>query len=359
MTNIFKNLSLNGTPTDIICRNGKIEKIGKTDLDGIDFHGLDVYPGLIDIHTHGAVGADTMDDTPEILSDFEAKNGITSFLPTTMTVSNEALASVLNKPLPNVSGAQILGYHLEGPYINEKYKGAQNSKYIRTPDIEEFSKLQNIKMVTIAPELENSLEFIKNSGAVVSIGHTDADYETALAAADAGAKCITHTFNAMPPLHHRMPSVIGAASDRNMYAQVICDGIHIHPSVIRILYKLFTAERMILISDSMRATGLPDGTYDLGGQNIIVKDKVARTEDGALAGSTSTLFDCVKFAISFGIPKADAFKMASETPAKLMGFNKGVIREGYDCDLLILDNKLNIKAVIIGGEIFNGGGKTK
>lgn len=356
MTNIFKNLRLNGEIVDILCNNGKIEKIGKTELDGIDFHGLYVYPGLIDIHTHGADGADTLDDVPEKLSVFEAKNGITAFLPTTMTVSNERLASVLNKPLPKVSGAQILGYHLEGPYINEKYKGAQNSKYIRNPDIEEFSKFQNIKMVTIAPELENSIEFIKKSDAVVSIGHTDADYDTAIAAANAGAKCITHTFNAMPPLHHRMPSVIGAAFDKNMYAQVICDGIHIHPSVIRILYRLFTADRMVLISDSMRATGLPDGNYEFGALNIIVKDKIARTENGALAGSTSTLFDCVKSAISFGIPKEDAFKMASETPAKLMGFNKGVIKEGYDCDLLILDDKLNINTVIINGEIFNNGG---
>lgn len=359
MTKVFKNLNLHGNITDIVCRDGKIEKIGNSELDGIDFHGLSVYPGLIDIHTHGAVGADTMDDTPEILSVFEAEHGITSFLPTTMTVSNEALSSVLNKPLPKVSGAQILGYHLEGPYINEKYKGAQNSKYIRNPDTEEFSEFQNIKIVTIAPELENSINFIKNSDAVVSLGHTDADYKTALAAADAGAKCITHTFNAMPPLHHRMPAVIGAAFDRNMYAQVICDGIHIHPSVIRILYRLFTPDRMILISDSMRATGLPDGNYDLGGQNIIVKNKIARTEDGALAGSTSTLFDCVKSAIAFGIPKDDAFKMASETPAKLMGFNKGVIKEGYDCDLLILDDKLNINAVIIGGKIFNNGGEKR
>ena len=356
MAQVFKNLNLNGKSVDIVCEDGKITEIGKTELNGIDFHGLSVYPGLIDIHTHGADVADTLDDTPEKLSVFEAKHGITSFLPTTMTVSNEKLSSVLNKPLPKVSGAQILGYHLEGPYINEKYKGAQNSKYIRNPDISEFSKFQNIKMVTIAPELENSMEFIKAVDAVVSIGHTYADYDTTAKAADAGAKCITHIFNAMPPLHHRMPAVVGAAFDKNMYAQVICDGIHIHPSVIRILYRLFTADRLILISDSMRATGLPDGNYEFGALNIIVKDKIARTEDGALAGSTSTLFDCVKSAIRFGIPKEDAFKMASETPAKLMGFNKGVIKEGYDCDLLVLDDKLNINAVIIGGEIFNGGG---
>ena len=186
---------------------------------------------------------------------------------------------------------------------------------------------------------------------MVCLGHTDADYETAMRAARAGARCLTHTFNAMPPLHHRQPSLLGAAFDSDMYAQVICDGKHIHPSAIRILYKLFGADRMVLISDSMRATGLADGDYEFGGLTITVKDKTARTQDGALAGSTSTLFECVRCAIEFGIPEKDAFKMASEIPARLMGLNRGVIVTGRDCDLIILNDNNEVDTVIIGGRI--------
>lgn len=352
MNTIFKNLILNGALTDIVCTDKKISYIGKTDADGIDFHGLKVYPGLIDIHTHGANGTDTMDCDLKALSVFQAKHGITAFYPTTMTVSTEALNKVLTASTDNMPGAQIPGFHLEGPYINEKYMGAQNSKYIRNPDLAEFAGYDNVKMITLAPELEGSEEYIKNSKAIVSVGHTDADYDTVVNAAKAGAKCVTHICNAMPSLHHRNPSVIGAAFDKGLYAQVICDGIHIHPSMIRVLYKLFSADKMILISDSMRATGLPDGDYDLGGLNITVKDKIARTQSGALAGSTSTLFDCVLCAIKFGISEEDAFKMASETPAKLMGLNKGKIQIGYDCDLLILNEHNEIDTVIINGSIF-------
>ena len=215
----------------------------------------------------------------------------------------------------------------------------------------EFADYDNIKLITLAPELDGAIEYIKAFGGVVCLGHTDADYDTAVNAARAGAKCLTHTFNAMPPLHHRSPSLIGAAADFDMYVQVICDGKHIHPAVIRILYRLFGPERMILISDSMRATGLPDGVYELGGQTITVKEKTARTADGALAGSTSSLFECVRCAVDFGIPEPEAFRMASETPARLMGLKRGIIKSGYDCDLIVLDDKNEIDTVIINGNI--------
>lgn len=353
---VLKNANLNGDITDITIENGRISAIGKaqTDNDFIDLGGCEVYPGLADIHSHGCIGYDTMDETGlEEMSIEQAKNGITSWLPTTMTVDFQDIKRVTNRNIDNISGAQVLGFHMEGPYINKKYKGAQNEIFIKNPDIAEYNTLENIKMVTIAPELDGSIEFIKQCNAAVSLGHTDADYETASSAFSSGAKCLTHTFNAMPPFHHRNPSVIGAAIDNDGYAQVISDGLHLHRSVVIALYRIFGADRMVLISDSMRATGMCDGTYEFGGQEITVKDGVARTIDGAIAGSTTNLFDCVKRAIEFGIPKADAFKMASTTPLALIGVqNKGKIEIGYDADIIAVDKNLNLVLSMSKGTIY-------
>ena len=345
---VYKNANINGKLTDIRIEKGKFAEIGKINKNGIDLKGQAVIPGLIDIHAHGAVGVDTMDgENIEKISEYLLKNGITSWLPTTMTVDMADITRVTDT-IPNTKGAKILGYHMEGPYISKKRKGAQNERYIKNPDIAEFEALENIKMVTLAPELSGSMEFIKKCKAVVSIGHTDCDYETATEAIKNGAKCLTHTFNAMPPLNHRNPGPIGAAIDENIYVQVICDGLHIHKSVIKMLYRTFGADRMILVSDSMRATGLSDGEYEFGGQMIDVKNGIARTKDGALAGSTSNLRTCVKKAIEFGMPKVDAIKMASETPAKLLGIKKGKIEVGYDADFAVVDDEMNIKESIIG-----------
>lgn len=349
--NVYKNLNINGTICDVVSENGIISEIGKVSQDGIDCEGKKAFAGLIDIHTHGMGGVDTNDATPDKLSCLQAKNGTTSFLPTTTTISREDIIKVLTSELPK-NGANVLGYHLEGPYINKKFIGAQNPDFARNPDINEFKDFDNIKMITLAPELEGAIDYITKTDAIVVLGHTSADYETTKNAAKAGAKCLTHTFNAMPPLHHREPAVIGAAFDEGMYVQVISDGIHLHPAIVRILYKLFGTKKMILISDSMRATLMPDGEYDLGGLEMSVKNKIARTKDGALAGSTSTLLDCVKCAISFGIPEADAFKMASQTPAELLGIKKGKLCVGYDCDFIVVDNEYNLESVIINGEIF-------
>lgn len=350
MQRIFKNACVNGMITDITTENGKIVSLEKTVQDGEDLGGLKVFSGLIDIHTHGCLGYDTMDGVCDEMSMFYAQNGVTSYLPTTMTASMEELNNITSIDTESIKGAKILGFHLEGPYISDKYKGAQNGRYIQIPDIEKFKKLKNVKMVTLAPELESSIEFIQSCPCIVSLGHTGTDYETADKAIKSGAKCLTHIFNAMPPLHHRNPSVIGAAADNNIYVQVICDGLHIHSSVIRILYKIFGKDRMILISDSMRAAGLRDGCYDLGGQNVNVKGREARLSDGTLAGSVATLLDCVKTAISFGIPEADAFAMASRTPAEMLGINKGRLEKGYDADLIVLDDDLNVVKTIIGGK---------
>lgn len=348
---IYKNLKLNGKIVDIEIENGKIKRIKKVLKSGIDCKGLNVYPGLFDIHTHGCGGYDAMDKgaIPH-LSKLEAKNGTTSFLPTTMTAPIEELRKICGAPLENSGGARALGIHLEGPYISPKFKGAQKEEFIKNPNIEEFNTLENIKMVTIAPELSGATEFIKNCKAVVSLGHTESDYETAISAIKSGANCLTHTFNAMPPLHHRTPGVIGAAVEENIYVQVICDGIHIHKAAILALYKIFGRDRMILISDSMRATGLPDGEYELGGQAVFVKDGKATLKDGTIAGSTAFLWDCVKKAVEFGIPKEDAIIMATRTPATLLGVKYGEVMEGYDADLIFADDEMNIKAVLICGE---------
>lgn len=353
MKNVFKNLNINGSLCDVVSENGIIKYMGTSELKGIDFHGKRAYAGLVDIHTHGMGGIDTMDADFSKFSELYAENGITTFYPTTMTVSYDDIVKALNAEIPQ-KGAKIPGIHLEGPYISEKYKGAQNKKYIKNPDINDFKEYKNAKIITLAPEAEGAEEFIKSADMLVCIGHTDADYDTVIKAYNWGAECITHTFNAMPPLHHRMPSVVGGAFDKNMYVQVICDGRHIHQSVIRILYKLFGSDRMILISDSVRATGLPDGKYEFGGQEMTVTNGAATMPDGAIAGSTSTLFDCVKCAIKFGIPEKEAFKMASEVPAKMMNLNCGKLEMGYDCDILVLDENDEIETVIINGEIVKG-----
>ena len=209
-------------------------------------------------------------------------------------------------------------------------------------------------MVTIAPESEGSAEFIRavTPECIVSIGHTDCTYETALEAIENGASCLTHTYNAMPPFHHRNPGPIGAAFEKHIYAQIICDGFHISKPVVLATYKMFGADRMVLISDSIRSAGLPDGEYESGGLKVFLKDGAARLADGTIAGSSATLLDCVKKAVEFGIPLDDAVRMASRTPAELLGVKKGRIEPGYDADLLITDRELNIKTVITAGKVF-------
>ena len=352
MTQLYKNALVDGKITDILCVDGKIEKMGKICGNGIDLEGKKVYAGLVDVHTHGNMGHDTMDGKylPEI-AEYLAQWGITSFLPTTMTMDFELIKSVVNTDLPKTDGAQILGFHLEGPYIAESRRGAQNINYIRKPDIGEFETLHNIRMVTIAPETEGALEFIEKCGTVVSLGHTDADYDTSISAIEKGASCLTHTFNAMTPMHHVNPGPVGAAIEKNIYVQVICDGVHIHKSVINMLYRTFGKERMVLISDSMNGAGLDEGIYEFGGQKVRICDGVARTLDGVVAGSTSNLFKCVKKAVEFGIPEKDAFEMASLTPASLIGEKtKGKLEQGYDADFVAVDEDFNPVMTVIGGK---------
>ena len=350
---IFKNANINGQLCDFEVVDGKFVKFGKLDGEGTDLGGKTVIPGLVDVHTHGCVGGDTMDAEFAEMCDYLAKNGVTSWLPTTMTVSMEDISKTMNSAT-DCKGAQILGFHMEGPYINVKYKGAQNEKFIKAPDIEEFKKLPNVKMVTIAPEVEGSMEFIKEAKdlCVVSLGHTDTTYDIAMEAIKNGANCLTHSFNAMPPLHHRNPGLLGAGMETGIYAQIICDGLHIHKAVIIAMYKIFGTDRLVLISDSMRATGMSDGEYEFGGQPIEVKNGVARTMEGAIAGSTSNLWTCVNKAVEFGIPFEDAVKMATETPAKMIGVNKGQLKEGFDADFVVLDDQRAIVGTYIAGNLY-------
>ena len=351
---IIYNAEINGELKTVKLDGGKIVSVEPdTGRGDIDAGGNLLLPGLIDVHTHGCIGMDTMDADFEPMCRFYAEHGTTSFLPTTMTMGYDALERV-TQAKTDFPGAEILGFHFEGPYISEKHKGAQNPAYIKKPSAKEFSRFKNVKMVTIAPESEGSAEFIRavTPECIVSIGHTDCTYETALEAIENGASCLTHTYNAMPPFHHRNPGPIGAAFEKHIYAQIICDGFHISKPVVLATYKMFGADRMVLISDSIRSAGLPDGEYESGGLKVFLKDGAARLADGTIAGSSATLLDCVKKAVEFGIPLDDAVRMASRTPAELLGVKKGRIEPGYDADLLITDRELNIKTVITAGKVF-------
>lgn len=367
-----------GEKRNIYVKNGKIAKITvgdtseKSGFDGIcvrDFHGMAIFPGLVDIHSHGCIGLDTMDGPEAVakMSVYQKRNGITTWYPTTMTESRERIHHATDILPKSIGGCHIPGYHMEGPFISEKHKGAQNGEFIRKPNTEEFSEYKNVSLITMAPETEGAMKFIEelknrekkeqegkcgadgrgSDHTVICIGHTDADFECANRAFAAGCECITHTFNAMPPFLHREPSVIGAGIVNNAYAQLICDGFHVSLPAVIMLYRTFGAKRLILISDSLRATGMSDGEYEFGGQRVTVKDGAARLPDGTIAGSTTNLFGCVRTAIKFGIPKRDAFRMASETPSRLMGLNKGVIEEGYDADFVIVDDKCDLVETVI------------
>ena len=352
---VLKNACIDGVITDLVAENGKIKSIGATELDGEDCGGYDLYPGLFDIHSHGFVGYDTMEITEGGLYEmarYQFENGTTSWLPTTMTMDIDTIRSVVNRDLVCKEGCcRIEGFHMEGPYIADKYKGAQNGAFIKSPTMEELSTLRNVKKLTLAPELPGALDFIREcaekTDVVLSIGHSAADYDTAIAAIECGVTSLTHTFNAMPPLHHRDPGPIGAAVEKGIYAELICDGLHVSRAAVLTLYRALGPDRLILISDALRATGLGDGDFSFGGQKILVRDGVARIEAGNLAGSTTPLLGCVKKAVEFGIPKKDALRMASATPARSLGLKKGELCVGYDAEFILLDRDMNLVRSII------------
>ena len=347
---------------------GSVKNTYKGNSDGkiLDASGLIMIPGLVDIHFHGCRGADMCDGTVEaldVITSYEASVGVTSVCPATMTIPRDELLCVMKNAGDYTyhGGAHLVGINMEGPFISPSKKGAQAAENIMHCDYEYFRQLQDaanglIKLVDIAPEEPGAFEFIDKAKdeTVISIAHTAADYDTAKEAIEHGASHATHLYNAMPSLHHRNPGVIGAVRDsQKCHVELICDGVHIHPSVIRATFAMFGAERIILISDSMRATGLEDGEYTLGGQPVTVRGNLATLHDGTIAGSATNLMDCMRFAINeAGISLEEAIMCATANPAKEINIfdEAGSISVGKKADFVLLNNALDIVSVYIDGK---------
>ena len=337
--------------------------------EGADLGGAYVVPGFIDVHNHGNSGKDFSDGDDEglkTLARYLAKNGITSFAPASVTLPESQLtaayesAARFSKTAP--AGCSVLrGIHMEGPFFSEKKKGAQNGAYLQNPDYEMFLRLNEeaqglIRIADVAPELPGAIEYIEKVSKIctVSIAHTDANYDQAKAAIAAGVTHITHLFNAMPSFLHRAPGVVGAAAESPwVIAELICDGQHVHESVVRAAFSMFGAERLCLISDALSCCGMPKGEYELGGQKIILDGTVARLKDApdTLAGSANNLFGIFRLALSFGIPAEAAVRMASETPARALGVadEVGSIANGKRADFLVLNGDFSLKRVYLAG----------
>lgn len=353
-----------------LCTDGSLISAVSGDQQVLDASGCYVIPGLVDVHFHGCVGEDFSDATAEGLqkiADFELSQGVTYICPAGMTLPEDQLTKICENTAAhrakNSGGAEVVGAHLEGPFLSMAKKGAQNGNFLHAPDIDMLRRLQkaaqgSVKLVTVAPEEPNAMEFIRGAsqdGITVSVGHTAAGYEIASAAFGAGATHATHLYNGMPSLHHREPGVIGAAFDApGTRVELICDGIHIHGSVVRLTFQMFGKERVVLISDSLRATGMPDGRYPFGGQEIEVHGNRATIADHpeTLAGSVTSLMGCLRQAVQFGIPLADAVRASSYNPAQAIGMDDraGSLENGKEASIVLLDEKdLSIRAIVFKG----------
>jgi len=354
-----------------ICTDGALISEASGDDCVLDASGCYVIPGLVDVHFHGCVGEDFSDATAEGLqriADFELSQGVTYICPAGMTLPEDQLRAICENVAAhrakNTGGAEVVGAHLEGPFLSTAKKGAQNGDYLHDPDIDMLRRLQTaaegcVKLVTVAPEQPNAMEFIraaKEMGITVSVGHTVADYDTAMEAFRSGATHATHLYNGMPSIHHRAPAVIGAAFDSaGVRAELICDGVHIHGAVVRMTFQLFGKERMVLISDSLRATGMPDGQYPFGGQEIEVHGNRATIvgHPETLAGSVTSLMGCLRQAVKFGIPVADAVRACTYNPAAAIGIDDraGTLDVGKAASLVLLDqNDLSTRAIVFKGK---------
>jgi N-acetylglucosamine-6-phosphate deacetylase len=352
----------------VVIRDRHIERLGGEVLPAadrvVDASGLRVIPGLIDLHVHGALGADVMDATPQALAAMEQfflRQGVTAYLATTITSSpaslGAAIAAVAGARTP--AGAQPLGVHLEGPYVAASQRGAQPLAWLRAPDPLEYDGWWQsgvVRLITLAPELPGAAELIASAtrrGVRVSVGHTEATYEQVRQAAEWGVRHSTHTFNGMSGLHHRQPGAVGAVlTDDRIYAELIADGVHLHPAVVSLLVRAKGIDRITLVTDAMRATGLGNGAYDLGGQTIDVRNGVARTETGSLAGSTLTLNVAVRNVQRFAqLTPNQALAMATRVPAEALDLagRKGVLRPGADADVVLVDDEWNVHAAIVRG----------
>ncbi len=334
--------------------------------DVIDAKGMYVSPGLIDIHVHGSCNCDVMDksvDAIKTIGNGIKENGVTSFLPTTMTMSKEDIHEALNTIRESMNikynGAQVLGAHLEGPFINNKYKGAQSDEFIQIPNfpfIKDYVDI--IKIISYAPEVDKNFNFTKEvkekTDITLSIAHTNATYEEAISAIKFGASNITHLFNAMTPLNHREMGVVGAALTSNVYCEIICDNIHINPALFQFVLNNKGKDKVILITDCMRAGCMPDGKYDLGGQDVFVKDGAARLAAGNLAGSVLNLNKAVyNFMKKTNLSLNEAINLASLNPAKSINMDdrKGSLEINKDADIAIFNDEMDCYMTVSQGEI--------
>lgn len=356
----------------VLIKDGKIIEINPTNFscdDVIDGKDLYLSPGFIDVHIHGSGGYDTMNSNYNSINEISkiiCKYGTTAFLPTTMTMSpsniSKALTSIKSAMINGTDGAKVLGAHLEGPFINPKAIGAQNPKFLMKPSLENYTSLvgnngDSVVSITMAPEIKGAnelAEYLSSTGIICSIGHTKANYEEAITGINHGFSHATHLFNTMTPFTHRNPGTVGAIFNTDISTEIICDGIHISYPALQIAFKQKGTDKMLLVTDSIEACGLEDGNYLLGGQNVIVKNGVARLENGILAGSTLTLNIAVKNIYkNFKYPLNEVIKMASFNCAKFcnMADRKGQIKAGYDADLILFDDDINVKLTIVEGQI--------
>ncbi|MCI8468823.1 MAG: N-acetylglucosamine-6-phosphate deacetylase [Eggerthellaceae bacterium] len=355
-------------PRDLYLAGGRIvAEADEADGEALDATGCYVIPGLVDIHFHGSAGADISDgDLAGLhkMGAYEASRGVTAMCPATMTLPPDVLlqaAETAAAYVPAENEADLVGINMEGPYISPGKVGAQNPEHVRVPDVAEFRRLQEasgglFKLVDLAPEEPGADEFIDELGddVLISVAHTSTDYDTAAEAFDRGARHLTHLYNAMPGMHHRNPGPIPAAAERDdVTAEIIADGVHIHPSMVRLAFNLFGDDRMILVSDTLRAAGLADGVYDLGGQDVTVKGPVATIDNGALAGSVSDLMRCFHVAVQqMDIPLVSAVKAATANPARAIGLEGeyGTLAAGAVADAVLLDrDTLELRAVVLRG----------
>ena len=367
-----KVFTLNGqfVEKDLVIRDGRIVfgAAPLADEEIVDAQGAYALPGLVDIHFHGAVGHDFCDADEaglQAIADFEASKGVLAICPATMTFNEEILNGIMDVAAAhkNERGADLVGINMEGPYISPDKVGAQNPKYVMAADPGMFRRLQErsgglIRLVDIAPEEPGNLDFIKacHNEVRISIAHTCADYDTAKAAFAAGASHMTHLYNAMPGITHRAPGPIIAALEEGAEVELITDGVHIHPAVVRFTFRTFGDDHVILIADSMMACGLPDGQYSLGGQAVTVRGPRATLTEhpGTIAGSATCLYDCMKHAVrEMGVPLASAVRAASLNPACSIGIDAdyGSLEPGRWGNVILADEELNIVKVIRKGEV--------
>ena len=367
------------TDGGIVIKNGTIEQVyterkrPQTEDEVLDGKGMYAIPGLIDLHFHGCKGDDFCDGSRDAIAriaEYEASVGVTAIAPATMTLPVEELEQILRVAAEYKKGphskkeADFVGINMEGPFISPAKKGAQDERNIIPCDVkvcERFLEVSEglVKFMGIAPEeSENAVSFIEavKDKVNVSLAHTNADYDTAMAAFNAGADHAVHLYNAMPAFTHRAPGVIGAVYDsKHVMAEIICDGVHIHPAAVRATFEMMGEDRMSLISDSMRAAGMPDGSYTLGGLDVnVVGNRATLASDGAIAGSVTNLMDCMKTAVkTMNIPLETAVACATINPAKSLGIDAeyGSIRAGKKAHIVLMDQELNVQQVIKDGEL--------